>query len=440
MPSNLIIFDADYISELTSAMNEACELVDDAVSSLKKASLHEGWKCKECARISENLDDLNLRLGRLDKGVNDTVRVLGGSVSRFAELEAKYETQANNLSDELRENYGYSASVHESSVGEGIGTGTAATAATAGANVNITADKPEAHGNGARIPPVNISGGRMPNFGRNVNINNNFNNVNLPVTHIPDRPDDVATGTKDTEEISDFAVESVVDTISQVLGGNVSVRIVAPDGSDRTVEHLIETFNAGKSIVENSASIISDTSVPHTEERIAMAAGIASLAGSAVTGLGMLKGAGNVTPNIQELAKRAEDLLPSIQNNDELKSVLGAISLAGGAASGAGSEAKKSFWDEALEGNEIVNNFVENFTGIKTSSSSGSSGSLGGVSLSGFNSGSNVGSSSSENTGQNFLNKIMDSLLSKFTGNISTSGSTSSPIQTFLSSFVADIG
>ena len=450
MPSNLIIFDADYISELTNAMKEACELVDEAVSSLKKASLHEGWKCKECTRISENLDDLNLRLEKLDQGVNETMRVLGGSISRFAELESKYEAQANNLSDELRENYGYSASVHESSIGQGVSAGTAATAAAAGAKTETPISEPARHGNGATIPPINMSRMKIPSSGGNVNINNEFNNVNLPVTHIPDRPDDAATGIKDTEEISDFAVASVADTITHVLGGNLSVKIIAPDGTDKTVEHLVEAYKAGKSIVENSASIISNTSLPHTEERIAMATGIVSLAGSAVTGLGMLKGAGSsvgTSTSIQDLGKQAEDLIPSIRD-DELKSVLGAISAAGSASSGA--KKKSSFWDEIMEGNETINSFVKNFIDIKDGSSG--SGSLGmssnasnlgnSVSLSGLNSNSAIKTSSSGTSGQNFLSKLMESLLAKFTGGSSnsSSSSSSSPIQAFLSSFVADLG
>ena len=345
MPSNLMIFDSEYISELTKAMNEACELVGEAVASLKKASLHEGWKCKECTRISENLDDLNLRLGRLDEGVNETVRVLGGSVSRFAELEAKYESQANNLSEELRASHGYTASVHESSVAAGNGTGGgAAAAATAGAGANIPKDRPNAphvpRGNGANIPRVNISapGMRVPNMGMNSDFRPGNINVNLPVTHIPDRPDDVAKGTKDAQEIADIAVNNVAHTITNILGENVKVRVIAPDGSDRTFENLSKVYNAGKSIVENSASIISEPSMPHTEERIAMAAGLVSLAGSTVTGIGMLKtssSVGEVGKSIKELSKKAEDLLPSVKNNDELKNVLGAISAAGGSSSGA---------------------------------------------------------------------------------------------------------
>ena len=112
MPSNIIIFEAEYISELVSSMNSACEFMSEAVQSLKQASLHEGWKCKECAVISENLDDLNVRLGRLDEGVNETARVLGGSVSRFTSLETSYKSQAKELSDDLTENHGYAGTVH----------------------------------------------------------------------------------------------------------------------------------------------------------------------------------------------------------------------------------------------------------------------------------------------------------------------------------------
>ena len=130
--ANLLIFDADYVSELTSRMNTACELMAQAVTSLKGAQNHENWKCKERTRILEDFDELNLKLGRLDTGVNETTRILGGSVSRFAALEQQYESQAEGLSDELTSNYGFRASVShggssgasDGGVSGGTGTGT----------------------------------------------------------------------------------------------------------------------------------------------------------------------------------------------------------------------------------------------------------------------------------------------------------------------------
>ena len=39
MPSNIIIFEADYVTELVSSMNSACELMSEAVQSLKHVIL-----------------------------------------------------------------------------------------------------------------------------------------------------------------------------------------------------------------------------------------------------------------------------------------------------------------------------------------------------------------------------------------------------------------
>ncbi|MBQ6775151.1 MAG: hypothetical protein IJP53_01710 [Synergistaceae bacterium] len=339
MPSNVIIFDSDYIAELTASMNMACDLVGEAVSSLKTASLHEGWKCKECTRISENLDDLNLRLGRLDKGVNETVSVLGGSVARFAELEAKYESQANSLSEELRANYGYSASVHGSSVPQGTGETAGIGAGVAGAGAKVPGAKTEPQPQrGSSSPSMNIglrglSGVINPNDMPGVPFQSG-GSVNLPVTHIPDKPEAAAKGVKDTLEVADIAVTSVADSITNLLGGKVSVRVVGSDGSDVTVKSLVETYNAGKSIVENSAMIVSSPAMPHTEERLAMAAGLVSLAGSAVTGVGMLvkPSSANIQTDVQNMRKSARDLLQNLQDDsesNELRTVLGVISAAG---------------------------------------------------------------------------------------------------------------
>ena len=95
-------------------MKIACQLVAEAVSSLKSASNHDKWKCKERTRILEDFDKLNEKLGRLDTGVNATTKALGESVNQFAMLESKYNSQAENLSDELTSNHGYSATVRGS--------------------------------------------------------------------------------------------------------------------------------------------------------------------------------------------------------------------------------------------------------------------------------------------------------------------------------------
>ena len=236
--ANLLIFDAEYVSELTSRMNTACELMAEAVTSLKSAQAHENWKCKERVRILEDFDELNLKLGRLDTGVNETTRILGGSVSRFAALEQQYESQAEGLSDELTSNHGFRASVThggraESSGGAGAGTpgsqsgNQAGAESSGGAASGAGAGARDPHGHGGRTPGAGIAAGmagRIPGMGRH-NPDGRQNpentpagtggtggimNVNLPVTHIPDNPDAAARGTDSRKQCSNNYDKNII--------------------------------------------------------------------------------------------------------------------------------------------------------------------------------------------------------------------------------------
>lgn len=408
MPSNTIIFDAGYVSELVSGMNIACELMSEAVSSLKKASLHEGWKCKECTRISESIDDLNERLGRLDNGINETTRILTGSVGRFEGLEARYASQADTLSEDLRENHGYKADVHESSsittasVNPNTPSNSAAPSQTqteaseleganSGGHGRTSGGRGPAGGAGAMIS--NIAGQAAREQGRRTggNMNRGEANmtVNLPVTHIPDRPEAAARGVKDTQEIADIAVSSVAVSITEALTGHTH------SGSSSGVRGLIETYNAGKSIVENSEAIISNPAMPHTQERLAMAAGLVSLAGSALTGISMMgRAAGSVqtsgTPHTSsvpshheqgglhssgDLTRNASSLRASMASESdagELVSLLEAIASPEGISGAVSSvssrgSGKKSFFDKIIE---ALKKAMDGETSTGTSSSS----------------------------------------------------------------------
>lgn len=392
MPANLIIFDADYVSELTSKMNEACTLVDEAVAALKQASLHEGWKCKENTRISADLDDLNIRLGRLDNGVNETVRVLGGSISRFAELEAKYETQANSLSDDLTNNYGFQASTHESSRTSGEMGGYSAHSG----NPSASGGGPGVHASaGAGVGGVAGIGGNhirmnMPNVNTNQAMTND-NVINLPVTHIPDRPEAAAKGIKDTQKILDTAVDSVAVSITNALTGRVKVSMVAPDGSDSMAQNLVDAYNAGKIVSENSALIISNPAMPHTEERLAMAAGLVTLAGSAAamssdsSTLAHTPITDNKLTSISANAKKLLPAMANISNSGELSNVLNTVS--------SGEKVEPSSKDSSSEDKDSVLSFFE---------------------------------------------KVITSLLSMLAGQSSEVTSENSPVQEFLSSFISD--
>lgn len=395
MALNIIIFEAEYVYELVSSMNSACDLMSEAVQSLKQASLHEGWKCKECARISSELDDLNIRLGRLDEGVNETARVLGGSVSRFTSLEASYKSQAKELSDDLTQNHGYPGEVHTgpsgtqagnqnqaqnqnqsqnnssaSSTNSGSGSSGAgassssaasgaASAATAAASKasggksygkSASSGKAEASSSVASTTAPASSGGtgviisgngkaasETSSSSATTTTSSSFigaggayssSSVNLPVTHIPDMPKATASGTKYTQEIANTAVSRVADTITGALSSNPGSA-----GASMSAQVLVEAYNAGKSIVENSASIMSNPSMPHTKERLAMAEGIANLAGASLfTMSGSTSGSHssmNMNAGLREnFRSNAGNLISAVQNvqgGSELKSVLSSI-------------------------------------------------------------------------------------------------------------------
>ena len=339
MPANVIIFDAAYIAEMTSGMNIACTLVNEAVNFLRRASLHEGWKCKECVKISENLDDLNIRLGRLDEGVNETTRILGGSVSRFEALEERYRTQAESLSDDLRNNYGFQASGYSPSgqnttttttttVGTGstiaggtiagkTGTGTVSgregvsntpsspaqpagqpapqqearpTTGTGRPNVNVNISRPSGNTRQDSIPQENtpVTPAGQPTAQPAGRTAPGVGSVNLPVTHIPSRPDAAVTGLKTVKEMETVAVTGVTESIIGILGGNVNLAEATPEQREEVIRSIVNVYTTGRSVAESSAAIIADPSQPHIKERITMATGIVSLANGTATGTGII--------------------------------------------------------------------------------------------------------------------------------------------------------
>ena len=176
-------------------------------------------------------------------------------------------------------------------------------------------------------------------------------NVNLPVTHIPDSPDAAARGLKDTREIAHVAVTSVVSTMTEVIiGGNkASFSSNAGFSFEATAPSLAEAYNAGRTIFENSSAIMSSPTMPHVDERIAMASGIAELANLTSQG-GLLGGVpitieggagmgGNIeinTPRVQasaDFSNNAHYLLEVVpEEAGEFRQVLGMITGAGSAS------------------------------------------------------------------------------------------------------------
>ena len=394
MSSNIIIFDADYVSELTSRMNIACQLMGEAVSSLKNAQNHNNWQCKERTRIIGDFDELNDKLGRLDRGVNNTTRILGGSISKYSSLESQYESQANSLSDELTSNFGFSATVRSEGSTSGGGSsftenasgnsGAQAGAASAGAAgaASLRGSGARGRGSGAsvnigiRIP----SGGRPghnhagPESGGSRIGGENTMNVNLPVTHIPDAPDAAANGIKDTQDIAHDVVNRVAHTMAQALTGQGTA------STPQSAPHLAEAYNAGRRVFENSAAIMSSPTQPHTAERLAMAAGIVTLAGTAAgAGIATL-GQAVASSGGGDFAQNAGHISAALQDNSdasEFRKVLGVFASSDGnslqssgildlTGSGSSSGGNGSFFDM------IIAELKKAFTGTQNGSSSSS--------------------------------------------------------------------
>ncbi|MBQ7214908.1 MAG: hypothetical protein IJS39_02865 [Synergistaceae bacterium] len=319
--ANLLIFDADYVSELTAKMQQACDLMAKAVSSLKSAQNHDNWQCKERGIIIDNFDELNRRLDSLNTGVNETTRILGASVSRFAALEQQYESQAESLSDEITSNYGFSASVSTGGSPASAGSFSAAdtgqvpaggtpetpgAAGAAGAAAGAAGAAGHSRGLGAGGAGARAVAGMAGRFagmgGQNPSgpvigggTAGMTMNVNLPVTYIPDHPGAAAKGIKDTREIAQIAVSSVAVAVTEVLytgaGGTFTgarASSVSQMNFTAAAPSLAEAYNAGKSIFENSAAIMASPAQPHTTERLAMAAGLVGLASSTAAGLAVL--------------------------------------------------------------------------------------------------------------------------------------------------------
>ena len=398
MPSNMLIFDADYVSELTARMNSACELMASAVTSLKSASNHEGWKCKERTEILGFFDQLNDKLGRLDGGVNETTRILSGSVSRFASLEQQYESQAEGLSDEITGSFGFKGSVSGGNSGNGesggsssggqmpggssAGGGSSGGAHVAGETGGNTPHGAGGHGGnaggagggniagaaaglgrsimGGNKPSENRPSENRPGENRPGGDHNNSGtpsgtgglagamNVNLPVTYIPDNPGAAARGVKDTKAVAAFAVTTAAGTITGILSA---------ESSAASVPALVDAYNTARSVFESSGAIIASPTQAHTAERLTIAAGLVSLSGSSVTSVSVM-GTAAVTGSSGaqasasahssgfsasssgqgSFASNAGSLMNLLQGNSEaseLQRVLGALTGSGSASSSA---------------------------------------------------------------------------------------------------------
>lgn len=112
MSASIIVFDAQYTDEIVTNIEKANTLIDEAVSTLKHASSHRGWRCPEVREINNSFETISSKLKRLDRGLSATAHALAKGQERFNMLEARSERQTDKLSENLREQYGFSASVH----------------------------------------------------------------------------------------------------------------------------------------------------------------------------------------------------------------------------------------------------------------------------------------------------------------------------------------
>ena len=109
MSANVIIFEGQYIADQMRNIDKARNLIGEAIGIIRKASQHRNWKCNETHEIDNGIDIISNRLNRLNTGITRTGIALGKGLVSFTELEQRSESQANTLSSNLKNNYGFEA-------------------------------------------------------------------------------------------------------------------------------------------------------------------------------------------------------------------------------------------------------------------------------------------------------------------------------------------
>ncbi|MBR1485672.1 MAG: hypothetical protein IJ597_00260 [Synergistaceae bacterium] len=109
MSANIITFEGQYMADQMRKIDRARTHIDEAVQKIKGASQHRNWKCPETHEIDNGIEIISNRLYRLNNGVTRTGIALGNGLVSFHELEQRSQTQANELSNELKNNYGFEA-------------------------------------------------------------------------------------------------------------------------------------------------------------------------------------------------------------------------------------------------------------------------------------------------------------------------------------------
>ena len=110
MSASIITFETEYISEQINNINKAKSLVEEAESILKKTSQHRNWQCREVTEINNGLNDISRKVNRIESGITDTANVLDKALAAFTELEDRAVNNADKLSSDLQNNYGFKGS------------------------------------------------------------------------------------------------------------------------------------------------------------------------------------------------------------------------------------------------------------------------------------------------------------------------------------------
>ena len=109
MSANVITFEGQYMADQMRNIDRAKTLTEEAMSIIKSTSQHRNWRCNETREIDNGIDIISQRLQRLDMGIIRTGNALGRGLVSFTELEQRSESQANTLSSNLQNNYGFEA-------------------------------------------------------------------------------------------------------------------------------------------------------------------------------------------------------------------------------------------------------------------------------------------------------------------------------------------
>ena len=110
MSANIITFDSQYIADQMRGIDKAKSLVEEAMTLIKNASKHRNWQCNESTEIDNSLQTIANSLNRLNMGIIQTGNALRKGLVSFTELEERAITQADSLSSNLQNTYGFSAS------------------------------------------------------------------------------------------------------------------------------------------------------------------------------------------------------------------------------------------------------------------------------------------------------------------------------------------